>query len=103
MECKADVLAEKKAEAIKECQQKGSVVLTQGVHHPCTLQPNFTTGFLRKWRSLFKSAHLSRENSSTIGSHDVKLSLMSRVENFATEATATEVSSRQMSHLQGEG
>ena len=36
--------------------------------------------------NLFKFAHLSKEFSSTFGSHDHKLSMMNRVGNLAVEA-----------------
>ena len=59
----------------------------------CALHPNFTAGFLRRRGNPFKFAHLPRDVSSTLGSHDAKLSMMNPGGNLALEAIATIVCS----------
>jgi hypothetical protein len=47
-----------------------------------TLKSNFTLGSLRRRGYPFKFAHLSRDVSSTYGSHNAQLNMMDRVGNL---------------------
>jgi hypothetical protein len=59
-------------------------------------------GFLRRRGYPFKFAHLSRDVSSTFGSHDARLSMMNPVGNFGAEAIAIKMSWEWMPYGQGE-
>ena len=77
--------------------------LTKHPLHPVRLHTsiNLPRGGYGKC-NLFKSAHLSRDVSSTLGSHDTQLSIMNRVGNLTREAIDMIASLQSMLDAQGE-